>query len=319
MIDTRVFDDLRELLPLERIVESLDPAGRPEARVIAAPIRNGRSLGVGSIGRVGVLPGSFNPLHDAHVALARHGAEAARLDAVFYCLSKRTVDKEQVTGLDLTDRLHILRLHCSTEFGRGALFVNRGLYVDQARIVYGLFPSLRELWFLVGYDKMVQIFDPRYYADREAALTELFGMARFLIAPRGHSEHDDLRRLLAQPENQRFAGFVEPLDLPVALRDVSSSDVREAVARGRLDALPVPNLVRDFIRHTGAYAEPVRLPSGEIVDRIAVRGHLREALATNRPWLPPQRDLTALVQLATADSPEGRELRRRLIGEEPED
>lgn len=316
MIDTRAFDDLHLLLPLERLVQGFDPAGPPEARIIATPARGGQPLDVGRIERVGVLPGSFNPLHDAHVALARHGGDAAHLDAVFYCLSKRTVDKEQVSGLGLTDRLHVLRLHCSTEERRGALFVNRGLYVDQARIVYAAFPSLRDLWFLVGYDKMVQIFDPRYYADRDAALSELFGMARFLVAPRGDSGHDELRRLLAQPENQRFVSFVEPIDLPVALRDVSSSDVREAVTHGSLDVLLVPDVVRDFIRHTGAYAEPLRLPHREIVERAAVRRHLLEALAADRPWLPQQRDLNALVRLTVADSPEGHELRRRLRDEE---
>ena len=38
-----------------------------------------------------------------------------------------------------------------------------------------------ELTLLVGYDKVVQILDPKYYDDRDAALHELFALARLLV------------------------------------------------------------------------------------------------------------------------------------------
>ena len=37
---------------------------------------------------------------------------------------------------------------------------------------------------IYGYDKVVQIFDPRYYDDRDAALDRLFALSSLLVAPR---------------------------------------------------------------------------------------------------------------------------------------
>jgi nicotinamide-nucleotide adenylyltransferase len=171
-------------------------------------------------GRVGLLPGSFNPPTNAHVALAAAG-RASGLDCVYYVLADRTVDKERVTGIPLADRLALL-----SELGEGVASVPRGLYVDMAEAMRDALPDA-ELVFLVGHDKIVQVFDPRYYQDRDAALEELFSLASFLVAPRGDDDEDDLSELLARPENCRFTDRVAALPLDARYRDASSTRVRQ--------------------------------------------------------------------------------------------
>ncbi|MDP8924504.1 MAG: hypothetical protein M3O34_16740, partial [Chloroflexota bacterium] len=178
---------------------------------------------------VALLPGSFNPPTVAHLALARAGLERGA-DAALFSLATRTVDKEVVTGAGLEDRLLLLELLAARDPRLGVLLVNRGLYVDQAAAVRAAFPGLREVVFLVGHDKIVQIFDPRYYDDRDAALERLFGLARFLVAPRAEAGPGELAALLDRPENRRFASAVRPLDIAPMLRDVASSAVRARVA-----------------------------------------------------------------------------------------
>ena len=112
--------------------------------------------------------------------------------------------------------------------------------------------------FLVGFDKIVQIFDPRYYDDRDAALETLFGLATFLVAPRGQDEDDSLAALLRQPENRRFSDAVRPLELPTELREVASSHIRSELAlSGQMDAT-VPSVVAQFVAATGAYLNEER-------------------------------------------------------------
>jgi nicotinic acid mononucleotide adenylyltransferase len=221
---------------VEALVDALDPAGAPEARLVRA---------AGSSGPLGLLPGSFNPPTDAHVALARAG-RAAGLVSVYYLLSKQTVDKERVTGIPLADRLDLL-CRIAAESGDGVAFANRGLYVELAGAMRRLLPSAR-LVFLVGHDKIVQIFDRRYYADRDAALEELFGLATFLVAPRADADGDALADLLAAPENRRFAGQVAPLALGDRHRDTSSTRVR----RGESGA--VPSVVAEYLARQRPYA-----------------------------------------------------------------
>jgi nicotinic acid mononucleotide adenylyltransferase len=245
------FDNLERLAQhgqeLRALVDRPEPAA---ARVAGDPPPAG--------GRLGLLPGSFNPPTVAHETLAHAGLAAGGLDRVWYSLSTRTVDKEVVTGACLEDRLLLLDLLTAEDARLGTVILNRGLYVDQAQIVRAAYPDLGELVFLVGFDKIVQIFDPRYYDDRDAALGQLFALAAFLVAPRGNDEGPALAALLDRPENRRFAGAVRPLDLPPGLREVASSTVRDGVAGGAQADRTVPPIVAAFMAATGVYADEPR-------------------------------------------------------------
>ena len=204
-------------------------------------------------GRLAVLPGSFNPLTAAHVALAE-AAEQSGLGPVAYTLSTHTVDKERIEGALLEDRLLVLELHAARPPGRLVALVNRGLYVEQAELFRAALPDLLELTFLVGFDKIVQIFDPRYYEDREAALERLFGLASFAVAPRAGAGSDELAALLAQPANRRFGPGVRALLIGAELEDVSSSAIRATSAAGRPLPAVLPPESLAFIEATGCYS-----------------------------------------------------------------
>ena len=244
-LDARIYDAAR-LREHARALQAVATAPEPGARLVA-----GSAPPAG--GRLGLLAGSFNPPTVAHTTLAEAGLTGGQLDRVYCVLSTRTVDKEVVSGAALEDRLLLLDLLAEAEPRLGTLLINRGLYVDQARIVHAAFPDLGELVFLVGFDKIVQIFDPRYYDDRDDALEQLFALATFLVAPRGTDDAEALAALLDKPENRRFAGAVEPLDLPSDLRDVASSAVRSGIGYGQAPDPTIPPLVQAFVAATGVY------------------------------------------------------------------
>ena len=69
-------------------------------------------------------------------------------------------------------------------------------------------PALERLVFLVGFDKIVQIFDPRYYDDREDALRQLFSVASFAVAPAGGPAVRSLTSCSGEPRTGlSLAGF----------------------------------------------------------------------------------------------------------------
>lgn len=205
------------------------------------------------------LPGSFNPPHRAHFSLLAAARDAWSADAGAFVLSARTVDKEQVSGVWLEDRLWLM---CQLVDSRTAMVVtNRGLYYEQALALHGLCPHLEALAFVTGYDKIVQIFDPRYYDDRERALDLLFARASFLVAPRGKASERDLEGLLARPENAPYASKVSALPVAPDLARVSSTR-----ARVEGDLSDLPTLVGEFVRESGCYLTP---PAPEYVARGA--------------------------------------------------
>lgn len=217
-----------------------------------------------------VFPGSFNPPTNAHIALLKQAALFAHTTEPAYlytAISKRTVDKEKVERPTLLDRINLLDIVLHRRLrNTGIILFNRGLYVEQAQALRASFPRVRHIFFLLGFDKIVQIFDPHYYEDRNASLVALFKLAELLVAPRGNDGEKELESLLHRPENTCFAQYVHPLPFNVKYRDISSTHIRQGKA-----VHDVPREVQQFIRETHVYAPPFQRPDGTVVDYYAER------------------------------------------------
>jgi nicotinamide-nucleotide adenylyltransferase len=264
------FFDFRQLLRLRRIVRELDPDGSPRAVFLPESDQS-------ALRRLALLPGSFNPPTKAHLALAGVALATGSIDRLDFLLASRTVNKEQIQGASLSDRLLLLEALVDGRPELGVVLVNRGLYVDQAEIIRAALPSLDELTFVVGFDKIVQIFDPRYYQDRDSSLDRLFALARFLVAPRGSADIDDLRCLLERSENRRYANRISPLELDWDYRQMSSSRLRAHEHDALHDA---PRLVLDFARETGAYGGLGKTENPSMKERYSRREHILDVAET---------------------------------------
>lgn len=296
------FYDLAALFDLRQTLSELEKKAEPTARLLQSTESAQRAR------RLGVLSGSFNPLTRAHLALAEAARRQLSLEAVLFAVSRVTVDKETVRVAALEDRLLLLSLYARGRAGYAVAVVNRGLYADQAEAVRRALPAVEELTFLIGSDKALQIFDPRYYRDREEALRRLFGLAGLVVAPRGKEGERELEELLGRPENEPYQGGVRTLRLPPRYQPLASSQVREEARLGHPLRGRLPREAAAFIVATGAYKRPERLASGEEIDRYGLRLALLDALYQAQAPV----DFRRLLRLAGGDSPRGRALRRFL-------
>ena len=226
---------------------ALDPDGPPALRLIAGSCPPGM--------RLAILPAAFNPPTRAHVGLANAALATGAFDRLLFALSMRTVNKERSEGASLDERLTMLRLLVQDNERLAAVLWNRGLYVDQAALAHqALAPAA--LTFVVGFDKILQILDPRYYADRDAALDRLFSLARFLVAPRDGAGRAELDALFARPENRGYRSgvrYLPLLTLDKEAQSLSSTRVRELLARGEDAARALPPRLVEFVGESAAY------------------------------------------------------------------
>lgn len=217
--------------PMTVAAMSRMPTATEEYQTHGSTILAGRER-LRSARRVGLLATSMNPLTQAHMALADAACVAARLDALAWVAAQQSVDKERVSRASLPDRLLAAWVFAHSS-GDGLLLVNGGLYVEQARMARALLAPEIEISLIVGFDKVPQIFDPRYYVDRDAALYALFKEAEMVVAPRAGASEADLAALLSRPENRPFAPRVRFCPLPEEYTTDSSSDARTLAAGGR--------------------------------------------------------------------------------------
>ncbi len=191
--------------------------------------------------RIGVLGGTFDPIHNTHLEMARAAVETADLDAVLFVLSARPPHKRDDTGASAEQRLEMLEAAiehapdfepCDIELHREGPSYTRETLRDLQQIYPGA-----ELFLIVGLDSLLDIPN---WKDPE----DLLDRARLLVAPR---EGDGS---VVPPLLEGKYDF-----MPFKESDVSSTGIRRRVAREEpIDAL-VPAAVARLIREKGIYNE----------------------------------------------------------------
>lgn len=262
---------VRHLRRIQAQLDQLQPEADPTALVVPGSPQPRDSIIV--------FTGSFNPPTTAHIALLKQAQRFARAHEpmhLYAAISKHTVDKENVERPLWLDRIMLLDRVLRRRLPHtGILLFNRGLYLEQAEGIRNAFPRVKRILFLMGFDKIVQIFDPHYYDDRDAALCDLFKQAELLVAPRGNAGEDELNALLQQPQNTCFARYVHALPFNPAYRAISSTLIRQGASGTEHD---VPQEVRQFMRETRAYAPPLRRSDGSEIDYYGERMQQLQAL-----------------------------------------
>lgn len=288
------FYDLERLFTLRVALESAQGDPNPKALCTS-------SIDLTNLKRVGIFSGSFNPPTIAHLELARCAKESFNLDRMFFTLSAVTVDKERIEGLMLEDRLLLLELLAAELDWAAVAIVNRGLYFEQARAFRSLLGKNARISFVAGMDKLIQIFDARYYQDREAALRTLLTEAQLLIAMRGDLGMRELEQVLNRTENEPYRDRVFPLALAPEVKEISSSALRQEITESRDFRGHVPHVVAEFIAETKAY-----LPAYDLRSKLIGR------LFAAREWPEGRIDFRKLVEKAQENDHEGSRLRKLL-------
>lgn len=285
------FYDLERLFRFREILERLNPDDPPRAELIDS------NRGFEST-RIGILSGSFNPPTLAHIELARRAKQNFKIDHILFTVSRVIIDKERVEGLSLEDRLLLLSLIAEEEGSTSVAAVNRGLYFEHAKAFRSLLGNKSWIYFVVGMDKVIQIFDPRYYQDRDAALKGLFTEAQLIAAARSSWGREDLVQLLGREENRPYEDRIFSLTLPEELRGLSSSQLRTVVAKGGSVGGQLPKAVGRFVAESGAYR-----PGYEN------RTLLLDRLYGVREWAKENCDFRGLLEIADEDTKRGERLR----------
>ena len=198
---------------------------------------------MGHAQRIGVMGGTFDPIHHGHLVAASEVAQFFALDEVVFVPTGQPWQKEDRQVSPSEDRylMTVIATASNPRFRVSRVEIDRDgptYTVDTLRTLGANNPDA-ELYFITGADAMLEILD---WKDPE----EVLSIAHFIAASR--PGYDLARFEAAGPARD---ASVSMMSIPALA--ISSTDVRERIRDGRPIRYLVPEGVKSYIEKAALY------------------------------------------------------------------
>ena len=199
--------------------------------------------------RIGIMGGSFDPVHSGHLVVASDAIEALRLDRVWFLPAALPPHKLDRNRAPAEDRLEMLRLATADDprFEVSDVELRRGgvsYTVDTLESLRSEWPDVD--WTLIlGSDGLVELHTWRE-VDRLLGLCEPAVFVRPGTDRRSRIEA--ALRANGMPADRLMKRLFDAHRF-----EVSSTEVRERIASGRSVRYLLPDAVERYVRRRGLY------------------------------------------------------------------
>ncbi len=209
-------------------------------------------------GRIGILGGTFDPVHNGHLQLARAAIKECSLDRVVFIPAAQPVHKKNVNITDFYMRLEMIRLACYKEeffvFDDIEMTLAGPSYtVDTLRAFKKRAKAEIQLFFIVGADAFLDFLTWKAYG-------EIFKLANIIIAERigvAGSLLVQFLHKLGYINNKTVwkggAGMKDIYYLKAVPDNCSSSQIRKSFSNDEIPRHCLSEKVIEYIRSHGIY------------------------------------------------------------------
>lgn len=193
--------------------------------------------------RLGILGGSFDPVHFGHLILAQSALEELTLDKIIFMPSYKPPHKLDKKLASFEDRLLMLELALEDreDFLISTLEMERqgpSYTYDSLKIIEKSYGA-SELYFLIGGDSLL-------YLDKWYRASDLIREFSFAVAPRPGRSIEELEEKI-----KSLQGNIKLLDSPYI--EISSSSIRKRLEDYKSIRYYLPRSVEGYIHEKKLY------------------------------------------------------------------
>lgn len=223
--------------------------------------------------RLGILGGTFNPIHRCHLAIATEARDRLALDQILFIPSGDPPHKPATSLAPAHDRYAMVERAIASESTFTISDMERrrptkSYTIDTIQYLQSQYPPSTELFFIIGLDAFLEfpswkdaarLFSLCHFvvvSRPEVAFASLHG---FPLLPPLSSESDQALRDLDRGQREQFEIPTEAhhslwlLRLPPC--HVSASDIRDRILQGLSLSSLLPEPVESYIIGRGLYKE----------------------------------------------------------------
>lgn len=197
--------------------------------------------------KVGIMGGTFNPIHNGHLFLAEHTYEQVGLDYILFMPTMNPPHKADMSIVSAKHRVNMVReaIMNNSHFVLSDLELSRpGITYtsDTLRVLKEKEPDT-EYYFIVGGDSLMMM---AHWMDPQT----VFELSTIVAAGRDQCSQEDLAKQVKHLENE-YNSKIILLDMP--LMEISSEDIRDRVSKGKSIRYYVPDEVISYIEEHNLY------------------------------------------------------------------
>lgn len=198
--------------------------------------------------KIGIMGGTFDPIHIAHLMIADEVRDSYGLDRVIFIPAANPPHKKGGANVSADERLAMVKLAIADNphFEVSTMEMERQgpsyslLTFQELKAKYG---DSAELYFITGSDSINDL-STWYHPEELLELCYFVGTTR----PGAPMDKSDLEK--------QFGALADKIKfLAVPELAISSTDIRARVAAGRSIKYLVPAAVEDYIKREGLYRE----------------------------------------------------------------
>lgn len=201
------------------------------------------------IQRIGIMGGTFDPIHMGHLVLGEAAYEQFSLDKVYYMPSAKPPHKQDCSVTPDINRCAMvdLAIYDNDHFKLSLLEINRGGFTytaDTLRELAEKYPDV-EVYFIVGGDSLASL---EKWREPEVVLS----LCHLVAAVRDNVDEETIDKQIAYL-NEKYHTDIQKLNTPNI--SISSSFLRENVKAKKSIKYYVPSLVEEYIKKHKLYIE----------------------------------------------------------------
>ncbi len=196
--------------------------------------------------KTGILGGTFNPIHNAHLSLGKAAKEQFSLDKLIFMPAARPAYKDPRQLVSFEDRMEMTRLAVEEVLGgeKNGYFLSDlefkrpgNTYTCDTMAYMTAKEPDTEFYFIIGGDSLMWIDEWKDPAD-------IVNKCTLIVAERGDTRMDILKKK-AEELRQSINARIEFVNYDHNF--VSSSDIRKKIRLGELKNVALPSSVIEYI------------------------------------------------------------------------